>query len=91
MSFNRRLPPIFASALFAAAGCGSTELRTIDDYEPGSTPQALFVKGAALCDKQAESDEKNMGRGPLDPTHSTYNRMFDACMRASGFMRKPPN
>ncbi len=54
------------------------------------TPQAQFVKGAALCDKQAEADEKVMGHGPLDPTHSTYNRMFDACMRASGFVRKPP-
>jgi hypothetical protein len=90
MSFNRSLPSIFASALFAAAGCSSTELRTVDDYDPGSTPQPQFVKGAALCDKQAESDEKNMGRGPLDPTHSTYNRMFDACMRASGFIPKPP-
>lgn len=89
MSFNRSLPPIFASALFAA-GCGSAELRTVDDYEPGSTPQAQFVKGAALCDKQAESDEKSLGRGPYDPTHSTYNRMFDACMRASGFIPKPP-
>lgn len=90
MSLSRNLPRIFASAVFATAGCGSTELRTLDDYEPGTTPHAQFVRGASLCDKQAESDEKSMGPGPLDPTHSTYNRMFDACMRASGFARKPP-
>jgi hypothetical protein len=90
MPANRHLPPFLAWAAFAAAGCASTELRTVDDYDPGGTPQAQFVKGAALCDKQAEADEKVMGRGPLDPTHSTYNRMFDACMRASGWTRKPP-
>ncbi|MEO8674078.1 MAG: hypothetical protein ABI569_00765 [Casimicrobiaceae bacterium] len=90
MPVNRNLPPIFAWAVFATAGCGSTELRTVEEYDPGTTPQAQFAKGAALCDKQAEADEKVMGRGPLDPTHSTYNRMFDACMRASGWTRKPP-
>jgi hypothetical protein len=87
MPLFHRLPPVFAWTVFAMAGCG-TDLRTADDYEPGSTPQAQFAKGASLCDKQAETDEKNMGRGPLDPTHSTYNRMFDACMRASGFTLK---
>jgi len=86
----RHLPQFLACAAFAATGCASTQLRTADDYDPGGTPQAQFDKGAALCDKQAEADEKVMGRGPLDPTHSTYNRMFDACMRASGFVRKPP-
>ena len=85
----RRLPPILACALFAATGCASS-MRTADDYDPGSTPYAEFAKGASLCDRQAESDQKNMGRGPLDPTYSTYNRMFDACMRASGFAPKPP-
>lgn len=90
MVFLRILPRIFVSAVLATAGCGSTEIRTVDEYDPGTTSQAQFVKGAALCDKQAETDAKVMGRGPLDPTHSTYNRMFDACMRASGFVRKPP-
>lgn len=90
MPVHRNLPPIFAWAVLATAGCGSTELRTVDDYEPGATSKAQFVKGASLCDKQAEADEKVMGHGPLDPTHTTYNRMFDACMRASGFVRKPP-
>ena len=89
MSVFRRLPPFFAWAALAMMGCASTEVRTVDDYDPGSTPQGQFEKGAALCDKQAETDEKNMGTGPLDPSHSTYNRMFDACMRASGWTRKP--
>jgi hypothetical protein len=89
MSAYRSLPPIFAWAVLATAGCASNEVRTADDYDPGNTPEAQFQKGASLCDKQAESDEKNMGNGPLDPTHSTYNRMFDACMRASGWTRKP--
>ena len=86
----RRLPPMLACAAVLAAGCASTTVRTVDDYDPGGTSQAQFLKAGSLCDRQAESDEKNMGHGPLDPTHSTYNRMFDACMRASGFTRKPP-
>ena len=86
----RFLTPILACAVFVAAGCTSMEMRSVDEYDPGGTPQAQFLKAASLCDKQAEADEKSMGRGPLDPTHSTYNRMFDACMRASGFTRKPP-
>ena len=89
MPVFRRLPHILAWAAIALMGCASTAVRTADDYDTGSTPQAQFQKGASLCDKQAESDEKNMGTGALDPTHSTYNRMFDACMRASGWTRKP--
>ena len=89
MSDHCRLPLIFACVAIAAAGCGSTMLRA-DDYDPGATPQAQFVKAASLCDKQAEADEKSMGLGAMDFTHGTYNRMFDACMRASGFTQKPP-
>jgi len=85
----RLLPSILAWSVFATTGCGSTQVRTVDEYDPGSTPQAQFVKGASLCEKQAETDEKSMG-GTMDPTHGTYNRMFDACMRASGWTRKPP-
>jgi hypothetical protein len=89
MTIDRRPPCILAWVTFALAGCGSTDVRTADDYDPGGTPQAQFQKGASLCDKQAEADEKIMGRGALDPAHSTYNRMFDACMRASGWTRRP--
>ena len=89
MPTDRPRLSILAWLTFALMGCGSTDVRTMDDYDPGSTSQAQFQKGASLCDKQAESDEKNMGQGALDPTHSTYNRMFDACMRASGWSRKP--
>lgn len=84
----RRLSPIFACAALAASGCGSSTPRA-DDYDPGTTSQAQFQSAASLCEKQADLDEKNMGLG-LDPTRATYGRMFDACMRASGFTRKPP-
>jgi len=89
MATFRGFSHILAWTTFTLWGCAATSVRTADDYDPGSTPQAQFQKGASLCDKQAESDEKNMGTGALDPTHSTYNRMFDACMRASGWTRKP--
>ena len=83
----RRLSPIFACAVLAVAGCSSPSFRA-EDYDPGTTPQAQFLNAASLCEKQAELDEKNLGRA-FDMTHQTFNRMFDACMRASGFTRKP--
>ena len=64
------------------------KLRTADDYDPGSTPRAQFLNNASICEKQAETDQKQLGFGPYDPRQGTYNRMFDACMRASGYARK---
>jgi len=72
-----------------AVACASAAERTADDYDPGKTPRAQFLKEASLCEKQAEADQKQLGLGPYDPSHGTYNRMFDACMRASGYLRKP--
>jgi hypothetical protein len=88
MPFRHSLLPVAALAALGAA-CAANELRTADDYDPGSTPRAQFLREAALCDKQAEADQKNLGLGPYDPAQRTYNRMFDACMRASGYARKP--
>jgi len=82
----RQLLPIVLSAL--ATACASNEVRTPDHYERGAASSAQFQKEAALCDKQAESDQKQMGYGPYDPSQSVYNRMFDACMRASGYAPK---
>lgn len=87
MILHRRLLVIALAAL--AAACASTEVRTADDYDPGTTPRSQFAKEAAVCDKQAESDQKQLGLGPYDLRQGTYNRMFDACMRAMGYARKP--
>ena len=76
-------------AAVVSAACASTDARTADDYDPGKIPRAQFLKEASLCEKQAETDQKQLGLGPYDPSHGTYNRMFDACMRASGYARKP--
>jgi hypothetical protein len=71
-----------------AAACAGTEVRTADHYDPGQTPRAQFQREASNCDKQAEADQKQMGYGPYDPSQAVYNRMFDACMRASGYTPK---
>ncbi len=43
-----------------------------------------------MCTKQSEIDQRKLGiGGELDLTHTTFNRMYDACMRASGYQRKP--
>ncbi len=65
-------------------------MRTSADYEPGAADHAKFAKDSVMCERQAEADQKSIGLGPWDVTQNTFNRMYDACMRASGYTRKPP-
>ena len=73
----------------ALAGCASYGALTAADYDPGGTPHSDFLANAHMCDQQAEADHKKFGMGPLDPSYATFNRMYDACMRSSGYTRKP--
>lgn len=79
-----------AVTLLAGVGCATFKAVAADDYDRGRTPAPQFAKDGELCAKFAEADQKEFGvGGEFDPTHATYNRMFDACMRASGYQRKP--
>jgi hypothetical protein len=79
-----------AATLSIVVGCASFALRTEKDYDRGQATQPKFVKDSEVCAKQAEADQTRFGiGGDIDPTHATYNRMYDACMRASGHQRKP--
>lgn len=87
---NRYLLPLAAAALLIGVGCSSFNAKGTDDYDRGQAPASRFSKDGEICAKQAETDQKQFGMGgEYDPTHTTYNRMFDACMRASGYRRKP--
>lgn len=77
------------AAAVALSGCASTAELTADDYDPGATPRTQFLSNAHMCEQQAEADHKKFGMGPMDPTHGTFNRMYDGCMRSSGYTRKP--
>ena len=86
---NGRLPMLAAPALLVVIGCATFAARTANDYELGQAPRPQFVKDSEVCAKQAEADQRRFGiGGEMDPTHATYNRMYDACMRASGYKRK---
>ena len=79
-----------ASALVLALGCTAFAQRGAADYERGDASQTRFTQDSAACAKQSEADQLRYGVGAdLDPMHSTFNRMYDACMRASGYKRKP--
>jgi hypothetical protein len=69
-------------------GCARFAARTADDYDEGQAPHPQFVKDNEACARQAELDQRKFGGGELDSTHATFNRMYDACMRASGYQRK---
>ena len=76
--------------LIVAIGCTTFAPRTAADYERGDAPNAKFARDSEACAKQSEADQARFGvGGDLDPTHATFNRMYDACMRASGYRRKP--
>lgn len=87
---NARLPMLAVPALLFLIGCATFAARTADDYDQGQAPRPQFVKDNEVCAKQAEADQRRFGiGGEMDATHATFNRMYDACMRASGYQRKP--
>jgi hypothetical protein len=79
-----------AVAGIALAACTSTAVRTAADYDRGSAPAEKIAKDADSCAKQAEAHQKEYGLGPFDPTHGSYNWMYDSCMQAGGYQRKRP-
>ena len=86
---NARLPMLAVLALLVVIGCARFAARTADDYEQGPAPRPQFVRDSEACARQAEIDQRRFGiGGEMDPTHGTFNRMYDACMRASGYQRK---
>ena len=86
---NARLPMLAVLALLVVIGCARFAARTADDYEQGPAPRTQFVKDNEACARQAEIDQRRFGiGGDMDPSHATFNRMYDACMRASGYQRK---
>ena len=86
---NARLPMLAVPMLLVVIGCTNFEVRTTDDYDQGQAPRPQFVKDNEACARQAEVDQRRFGiGGDMDPTHATFNRMYDACMRASGYQRK---
>jgi len=72
----------------AAVACSSMKAYTQDDYDRGGATSEKYYKDSRACDKQAEAHGKEHGFGPYDPTNGAYNRMYDACMRSSGYTRK---
>jgi hypothetical protein len=80
---------VFAVAA-TTLGCASMKAYTADDYDRGGATSEKYYKDSRACDKQAEAHGKEHGYGPYDPTAGAYNRMFDACMRSSGYTRKAP-
>jgi hypothetical protein len=86
---NVRLPILAAPALLFVIGCATYAARTAEDYDQGQAPRPQFVKDNEACARQAQVDQRKFGiGGEMDPTHATFNRMYDACMRASGYQRK---
>jgi len=85
------LRPLIVFALTATTlGCTSMKAYTADDYDRGGATSEKYYKDSRACDKQAEAHGKEHGYGPYDPTAGAYNRMYDACMRSSGYTRKTP-
>jgi hypothetical protein len=77
-------------ATIAVGGCATMAAHTAANFDQGSVPAQKFAKDTDACTKQAEAHGKEYGMGPYDPTHGSYNYMFDSCMQAGGYQRKAP-
>jgi len=86
---RRRGLLLCSGTMLALAACASLSPRVATDYDRGTATESQFRKDASACEKQAEASGKEFGYGPYDPTHGAYDRMFDMCMRTSGYTRKP--
>jgi hypothetical protein len=69
-------------------GCNSMAIRTSADYDKGAFSDSRYQQDVRACEKQAEGNAKEHGMGPYDPTHGSYNWMYDVCMRTSGYERR---
>jgi hypothetical protein len=85
---RRQMLAVFV--VIVAAGCASMAARMPEDYDRGSASAQKFGKDSDSCVKQAEAHQKEHGYGPYDPTHGSYNYMYDLCMRSSGYQRRTP-
>ena len=79
-----------ATVVILVAACTSMAARTPEDYDRGSAPPQKFGKDSDSCGKQAEAHQKEHGYGPYDPTHGSYNYLYDLCMQSSGYKRRTP-
>jgi hypothetical protein len=87
---QRRLHALGVAAAVAVsvAACSSMRAYSADDYERGAATSEQYYRDSRACEKQADAHGNEHGYGPYDPTNGAYNRMFDACMRSSGYTRK---
>jgi hypothetical protein len=81
------LGAVLAAAMGLAA-CSSMRAYSADEYDRGAATSEQYYRDSRACEKQAEAHGNEHGFGPYDPTNGAYNRMFDACMRSSGYTRK---
>jgi hypothetical protein len=79
-----------ALAAIAVSGCAVTAVHTAADFERGDAAAEKLARDADSCAKQAEAHQKEHGFGPYDPTHGSYNWMYDSCMQAGGYQRSKP-
>jgi hypothetical protein len=79
-----------AIVALAIVGCASMAAHTAADYDQGDASAEKLSKDADSCAKQAEAHTKQYGMGPYDPTHGSYNFMYDSCMQAGGYERRKP-
>ena len=84
----RPSPALLLGIVLLATACGGITPRTASDYERGSAAEAKFQKDAEACEKQATAHQKEFGGGQFDPSRGPYNRMYDMCMRSSGYQLK---
>jgi hypothetical protein len=73
------------------SGCASFSNLDSSAFEKGNTLEKQFITDSAQCEMEGEKSRTMGGMGGLAGIasyHETFNRVYDACMRAKGYARK---
>ena len=78
-------------SITALSGCASFSNLDSSAFEKGDIPDKQFTTESAQCEMEGEKSRSVGGMGGLAGMASyyeTFNRVYDACMRAKGYNRK---
>jgi hypothetical protein len=74
-----------------SSSCASFSNLDSSAFARGDVPDRQLVMESAQCEMEGEKSRSMQGMGGLAGIAShyeTFNRVYDACMRAKGYMRK---
>lgn len=90
MPFKNLILMSFVS-ITVLSGCASFSNLDSSAFQKGNIPDKQFIADSAQCEMEGEKSRNTSGMGGLagiTSYYETFNRVYDACMRAKSYTRK---